>query len=321
MLARCLVTGARGGIGSHLCERLKADGHAVYGMDLKNGTHHDIRFNYNVETLFQSFHPDWVFHLAALADIVPSIEQPANYHRTNVDGTFNVLEAARKFGTKRIIYAASSSCYGKSPQAPTSEFQPCDPQYPYALTKYLGEQYVMHYAQVFGLGTISLRLHNVYGPGFRTTGAYGAVFGVFLAQLAHGLPLTVVGDGTQERDFTYVTDVCDAFVRAAASDISGEIFNVGSGKPQSVNKLVEALGAPATVQVPDRPGEPRITHADINKINNILGWYPKVRFEDGVEIMRRNIGSYLDAPVWTPETIEIATKGWFEKLGGNSCEK
>jgi UDP-glucose 4-epimerase len=320
-LAKCLVTGSRGGIGSHLCERLKADGHEVYGLDLKSGAHHDIRLSYNVEIAFQGFKPDWVFHLAALADIVPSIEDPANYHRTNVDGTVNVLEASRKHGVQRFIYAASSSCYGKFPFTPTSELEPADPQYPYALTKWIGEQYVLHYSKVYGLGAVSLRLFNVYGPGFRTNGAYGAVLGVFLAQLANNAPLTLVGDGHQMRDFTYVTDVCDAMVRAASSKFSGAVFNVGSGRPQRITKLIELLGSPPTVSLPDRPGEPRITHADTSRISDLLHWFPQINFKEGVAIMLKHLDSYKDAPVWTPEKIQEATKVWFEKLGDASCER
>ena len=158
---------------------------------------------------------DWVFHLAARADIVPSIQKPMEYHQVNVTGTVSVLEAAREAGVGRFIYAASSSCYGIPDICPTPESSFIRPMYPYALSKYLGEQYSLHWNQIYGLPSVALRLFNVYGPRTRTSGAYGAVFGVFLAQKLARKPFTVVGDGTQTRDFTYVTDVARAFLAAA----------------------------------------------------------------------------------------------------------
>src|SRR5262249_52482265 len=160
------------------------------------------------------------------------------YHHSNVEGTVSVVEAARKAGVRRFLYAASSSCYGVPDHYPTSETAPIRPQYPYALTKYLGEHIALHWSQVYGLPTVSLRLFNVYGPRSRTSGTYGAVFGVFLAQKLASKPFTVVGDGRQTRDFTFVSDVVDAFMVAASSDATGEIFNVGSGRTYSVNLLV-----------------------------------------------------------------------------------
>jgi nucleoside-diphosphate-sugar epimerase len=168
---------------------------------------------------------DWVFHLAALADIVPSIERPLDYHRANVDGTVAVLEATRRAGIGRFLYAASSSCYGIPEVDPTPETAPARPQYPYALSKLLGEQCVLHWSRIYRLPSVSP------GPRSRTSGTYGAVFGVFLAQKLKGRPYTVVGDGTQCRDFTSVTDVADAFVTAVQSTIQGEVFNVGTGIP------------------------------------------------------------------------------------------
>ena len=164
-----------------------------------------------------------------------------------------------------------------------------DCRYPYALTKYLGEQMVMHWAQVYRLPAVSVRFFNVYGPRARTSGTYGAVFGVFLAQLLAGQPLTIVGNGEQTRDFTFVSDVVDALLTVAASDKIGEIYNVGSGKPVSVNELVRLLGSPPSVNIPKRPGEPDCTWADISKIRTELGWEPKISFADGVRVMRDNI--------------------------------
>jgi UDP-glucose 4-epimerase len=256
---------------------------------------------------------DYVFHFAGIGDVVPSIERPLEYMRANVMGTLHVLEAARHARVTKVLYAASSSCYGAAPEAPTPETAPIRPEYPYALSKYLGECAALHWARVYGLPVVSLRMFNVYGPRVRTTGAYGAVFGVFLAQKRHGRPLTVVGDGTQSRDFVHVTDVVRAFLLAAESSVSGEVYNVGAGSPQTVNRLVELVGGDV-VHVPKRPGEPDCTGADIGKIQRALGWKPTVSFDEGVTAMLAALDDWSDAPVWTPETIAEATRAWFSYL-------
>ena len=215
-----LVTGGAGFIGSHLVDRLLAQGRAVRAFDsFVVGRRANLK-QHNGNSRLEIIEGDVadaaavaaatagverVFHLAARADIVPSIQEPEAYFRSNVDGTFCVLEAARRHGVKRLVYVASSSCYGIPAHYPTAETAPADPRYPYALTKYLGEQLVMHWAQVYRLPAVSVRFFNVYGPRARTSGTYGAVFGVFLAQLLAGKPLTVVGDGEQTRDFTFVS--------------------------------------------------------------------------------------------------------------------
>jgi UDP-glucose 4-epimerase len=326
---KCLVTGGAGFIGSHLVELLVAQGHEVIALDnltsgrLKNLStveanskfsffKADIRDLQSLELAFVGV--DWVFHLAGLADIVPSIEMPEQYFSTNVTGTFNVLECAKANGVKRVIYAASSSSYGIPDAYPTDELSPIKPQYPYALTKYMGEELVLHWSRVYGLPGVSLRLFNVYGTRSRTTGAYGAVFGVFLAQKLNQRPLTVVGDGTQTRDFTYVTDVARAFYAAAQSNVRGQAMNVGSGNHYSVNRLVELLGG-AVEHIPKRPGEPDCTFAKVDKITKLLDWYPQVSFEDGVDKMLANIENWRDAPVWDPNSIQKATQSWFKYLG------
>lgn len=325
---KAIVTGGAGFIGSHLSELLLRHGHTVTVLDdLSTGLLDNIRpfigkprFSFrradctDPRSARHFRGADWVFHLAARADIVPSVQKPDEYFRVNVDGTLRVLEAARAARVRRFVYAASSSCYGIPDSYPTNEKAPVRPQYPYALTKWLGEQTVLHWGKVYGLGTVALRLFNVYGPRSRTTGAYGAVFGVFLAQKLKGLPLTIVGDGSQARDFVHVTDVAAAFVRAAESRISTEVFNVGTGKPQSVNRLVRLIGG-ESVHIPKRPGEPDRTHADARKITKSLGWKPRVRFEDGVRDLLSRIDHWKDAPAWTPGTIRKATRDWFKYLG------
>jgi UDP-glucose 4-epimerase len=329
-MALDLVTGGAGFIGSHLVDRLIASGRRVRVFDSfvvgRRANLEQHAGNTSCEIIegdianAAAVHAackgaERIFHLAARADVVPSIQQPEAYFRSNVDGTFAVLQAARAEGVRRLVYVASSSCYGIPSLYPTPETTPADPRYPYALTKYLGEQMVMHWAQVYRLSAVSLRFFNVYGPRARTSGTYGAVFGVFLAQLLAGKPLTIVGDGEQTRDFTFVSDTVDALIAAAASDKRGEIYNVGSGRPVSVNELVRLLGSPPCVHVPKRPAEPDCTWADITKIRKHLGWEPKVTFSDGVAIMRKNTDYWRDAPVWTQSTIADATADWFKFLG------
>ncbi len=322
---KAVVTGGAGFIGSHLVDGLLDRGLDVHVVDdLRTGRESNlaaVRDRIAFTRADLSRDPldgiveagDWVFHLAGMADIVPSIERPRDYFESNVVGTFNVLEAARTGGAGRFVYVASSTCYGIPERYPTTEDDPIDCRFPYAETKYQGELLVRHYHQVYGLPALSLRFFNVYGPRSRTTGAYGAVFGVFLAQKLHGEPFTVVGDGEQTRDFTYVSDVVEALILAAESAHSGAVINVASGRPQSVNRLVGLLGGEVT-HVPKRPGEPDCTHADITRARELLGWSPQVDFEEGVRRMLSHIDDWRDAPVWTPESIETATKTWFESL-------
>jgi len=326
---KALITGGSGFIGSHLADLLIKDGHKVVVIDnLSNGrldniqhliNHKNFKFHEldiinlsDIGPIFKSI--DWVFHLAGMADIVPSIEHPKAYYDCNVTGTFNVLESSRAAGVKKIVYAASSSSYGIPDNYPTPETADIRPQYPYALTKHMGEELMFHWGQTYNLPVISLRLFNVYGPRSRTTGAYGAVFGVFLSQKIHNKPFTVVGDGTQTRDFTYVTDVAAAFIKAAQVSATGVALNVGSDNHYSVNRLVELLEG-EVVYVPKRPGEPDCTFADTTKIHDVLNWQPKVSFEEGVANMLTHLDDWKDAPVWNPDTIKQATAAWFEYLG------
>lgn len=324
---RIIVTGGAGFIGSHLTEKLLSMGADITVIDnfstgrkdnLKdfikkiNVIEADISLEGEWQKCFQD--ADWVVHLAALADIVPSIENPRRYFESNVSGTLNVLEAAKNSNIKRFIYSASSSCYGIPENYPTNENSFIDTRYPYALTKYLGEELVLHWEKVFKIPSISLRFFNVYGTKSRTSGTYGAVFGVFLAQKLKNKPFTVVGDGTQTRDFTYVSDVVEAIIAAAKSNISGEVINIGSDNTYSVNQLVDLLGG-EVIYIPKRPGEPDCTWADITKAKKTLDWTPKISLSEGVKFLLEDINYWKEAPVWDEESINNATKKWFEYLG------
>jgi UDP-glucose 4-epimerase len=324
-----VVTGGAGFIGSHMVDLLAERGYEVRVIDSLVGgreanlAHHsgnsrvkaeyrDIRAFEPGDSLFAGAR--YVFHFAGIGDIVPSIEQPAEYMSANVQGTVCMLECARQAGAAKFVYAASSSCYGLA-SVPTTEEHPIAPQYPYALSKYLGELAVMHWHQVYGQPANSIRIFNAYGVRSRTSGVYGAVFGVFLRQKLAGRPYTVVGDGTQKRDFIYGSDVAGAFLAAAEAGKSGRCYNVGAGNPQSVNRLVELLGGPKT-HIPRRPGEPDCTWADISRIRNELGWLPQVSFEEGVGRVVANIDYWREAPLWDADSIGKATESWFKYLGG-----
>lgn len=323
---KVIVTGGAGFIGSHLVELLVKKRFKVIVIDnFITGRKENLKkienkikiVNANVNNfkIIEKYFKDcaYVFHLSALADIVPSIEKPDLYFDYNVVGTLNVLRAAKKYNVKKFIYTASSSCYGLVKQFPTNEKCKIDNQHPYALTKYLGEQLVMSWSKIYKLNAISLRLFNVYGVRSRTTGAYGAMFGVFLAQKINEKPLTIVGDGSQSRDFTYVTDVAKAFLKAATSNIKSDIFNVGTGTATSVNYVAKKIGGKITF-IPKRPGEPDKTQSDIKKIKKFLKWKPQVSINQGIDIMIKNINDWKQAPVWTPNKIKNKTKVWFKFL-------
>ncbi len=318
-----VVTGGAGFIGSHMVDLFVSRGFEVRVIDNmvggreENLAHHksgvvleqrDVRSYAPDDALFRGV--KYVIHFAGIGDIVPSIERPMEYMSANVQGTVHMLECARHAGVQKFVYAASSSCYGLA-KTPTREDHPVEPLYPYALSKYQGEQAAFHWNLVYKLPVNSIRIFNAYGTRSRTSGAYGAVFGVFLRQKIAGKPYTVVGDGTQSRDFLYVTDVASAFLAAAETERTGRIYNLGAGNPQSVNRLVELLGGEVTY-IPKRPGEPDCTHADITRITSELGWKPQLSFEDGVARIVANIDYWRNAPLWDPASIANATRTWFE---------
>jgi UDP-glucose 4-epimerase len=323
---RAIILGGAGFIGSHLAEELLKNKFYVKIIDnLSTGRIENIenikdkikfiRADISKKGKWQNEFKniDYIFHLAALADIIPSINNPYKYYQSNVTGTFNVLEACRKFKIKKLLFSASSSCYGIPKKYPTKETEKLNPLYPYAVTKYLAEQLIIYWAKIFKINFISLRLFNVYGPKSRTSGTYGAMFGVFLAQKLAKKPFTMVGSGNQSRDFTYVSDVIDAFLKAAKSNLNNKIFNVGSNKTVKVKEIIKYLGGSYT-KIPKRPGEPNITYADITSIKKYLKWRPQVSIKNGINIILKNISYWRNAPIWTPKSINKATKDWFKYL-------
>ena len=322
-----IVTGGAGFIGSHTVDKLLRENYIVRVIDnLVSGRESNLekhktdprllcewrdvcKLNKN-NALFKG--AKYVFHFAGIGDLIPSIENPEKYMMNNVQGTVKVLECSRENKIKKFVYAASSSCYGLA-KIPTKENHPIKPEYPYALSKYLGEESTFHWKKIYDLPVNSIRIFNAYGTRVRTTGAYGAVFGVFLKQKLAGKPFTVVGNGKQKRDFVYVSDVANAFLLAAKTKLVGKIWNLGSGKPQSVNKLIEILKGDV-VYIPKRPGEPECTYADITRIKKDLAWKPKIKFKKGVELMLKEIESWRDAPLWDAKKIQKATQSWFRYL-------
>lgn len=326
-MKKAVVTGGAGFIGSHMVELLLQEDFKVIAIDdISNGQLDNVELfknnpNYTFYKIDLAKEFDdiifkdtaYVFHMAALADIIPSIEGPFKYYEANVTATIRVLEACRKYGVKKLVYSASNSCYGIPDSFPTSETAEIRPEYPYSFMKYLAEECVLFWSKLYKLPVISLRYFNVFGTRARNNNTYGAVFKVFLSQKLHRKPLTIVGDGTQTRDFTYVTDVTRANLLAAESNLNGEIINIGTGNPQSVNYLAELIGGSLTY-IAKRPGEPDSTHADITKARTMLGWEPLVSFEEGVRIMLDNINYWEKAPVWDEKSIQEATKEWFKYL-------
>ena len=293
---KSIVTGGAGFIGSNLVDRLVKEGHKVIVLDnfvsgkRSNLSHHlkkdvkIIRIDIsNTKKLYKYFKDvSYVFHLAGLAEIVPSIKNPKKYFINNVLGTLNVLEAAKKVKVKKFIYAASSSCYGSPKKIPTSETDKINTQHPYAFTKYLGEEAAIKYAKFFNMPNISCRFFNVYGPRLNTTSQYAAVFGNFLTQKKKMKPLTIIGSGNQTRDFIHVDDLTNAFIKLARSNLKNRIYNLGSGKETSINKIANMIGG-KKIFISKRPGDPNRSCANISKIKKDIKWKPRISIIEGIE--------------------------------------
>jgi UDP-glucose 4-epimerase len=298
---KSIVTGGAGFIGSNLVDRLVKERHKVIVLDnfisgsKSNLSHHskknvkivkiDISNNKNLYKYF--IDASYVFHLAGLAEIIPSIKNPKKYFINNTLGTLNVLEAAKKAKIKKFIYAASSSCYGTPKKIPTKETQKIDTKHPYAFTKFLGEEAVIKYANFFDMPNISCRFFNVYGPRLNTRGQYGAVFGNFLTQKQNKKPFTIVGNGNQTRDFIHVDDLTNAFIKLIRSNFKNKIYNIGSGKETSINQIASIIGG-KKVFIPKRLGEPHRSCANISKIKKDINWKPKISITEGIKRLFKN---------------------------------
>lgn len=286
-----LVTGAAGFIGSHMVQLLTDKGHDVRVIDnLSTGKQSNLPFpvypkDINTidirDAIFEGV--DYFFHFAGIPSIRPSLVDPEPYMQTNVIGTVRMLEAARHAKVKKFVYAASSACYGEADIHPTPETAAVKLQHPYGLSKHQGEMCTMHWGETFGLPVVSMRMFDVYGRHADST-----VLKIFLDLKKAGKPITVTGDGLQTRDFVHVTDVVKAYLAAAESDVTGEIFNVGTGVPETILHLVESLESEMTF-IPKRGNEPMQHCADITKIKTMLGWSPTVRFEDGIKDVLENL--------------------------------
>ena len=297
---KSLVTGGAGFIGSNLVDSLVKEGHEVIVIDnfisgrKSNLSQHkkkdvkivkfDISKNKNLDKYFKKV--DYVFHLAGLAEILPSLKNPKKYFINNTLGTLNVLEAAKKHKIKKFIYAASSSCYGNPKNIPTKETDKIDTKHPYAFTKFLGEESVIRYAHFFKMPNISCRFFNVYGPRLNTKGQYGAVFGNFLKQKKNKKPLSIVGNGKQTRDFIYVDDLTNAFLKLAKSKIKNEIYNLGSGKETSINQIANLIGG-RKIFISKR-NEPNRSCANISKFKKDINWKPQISINEGIKRLFKN---------------------------------
>ena len=232
---------------------------------------------------------DIVFHVAAIPSIGRSIEDPAETFKSNVTGTLNILLAARDAGIQRVVYSASSSAYGPQNRLPLSEDMCPRILNPYALSKHIGEELCREFTDLYGLDTISLRYFNVYGPRMNAEGEYATVIGKFLRMKAERVPLTIVGDGKQTRDFTNVSDVVRANILASKIEHgSGEVINIGVGNNHSVQEVADIIGG-EHIYIPPRAGEVHDTLADISKAKKLLGWEPKMSLKDGINQLMDNV--------------------------------
>ena len=304
---RCLVTGGAGFIGSNLVDKLIDDGHEViifdnYSTGKKENVNPKAKFflvdishqpSFKDKTMEEIMTGvDVVFHLAALARVQPSIENPIEYHNTNVNGTLNMLDACRRYGVKRFIFSSSSSVYGDVEQLPTPEEHELNPMSPYALHKLQGEQYCKLFSELYDLETVCLRYFNVYGERQNTEGAYCLVMGIFAGQLLKGEPMTINGDGENRRDFTYVGDVVDANIRCMdyPLELNGEAFNIGNGDNRSVNQIANLLSEDGDRINKESVIEPKETLANNSKAKKILGWKPTNKIENWIIDYKEEMG-------------------------------
>jgi nucleoside-diphosphate-sugar epimerase len=287
-----LVTGGAGFIGSNFVDELLARGLRVRVIDIfatgsrKNFNPRaelveaDIRDGEAIRPAFEGI--DCVFHVAALPRIPLSIVKPVETHMTNVVGTLNVLIAARDAKVRRLIYSGSSSVYGDQATMPLVETMTANPLNPYALQKYVGEQYTRMFHRLFGMETLTLRYFNVYGPRMAAEGAYVTVISAFMAARKRGEPLEIHGDGEQTRDFTHVSDIVAANIAAMDAPIAdGRAINVGAGRNVSINRIADLIGG-SRVRLGGRQGDMRNTLADTIEASRILGWHPRVTIEEGI---------------------------------------
>jgi nucleoside-diphosphate-sugar epimerase len=285
-----LVTGGAGFIGSHMTEFLLSMGYRVRVLDnLSQGRREwvpeaaeflegDIAVPGVCQRAVEGV--DGIFHMAAMSKVAPSIERIEFCTEQNVLGTQNLLVACRQAKIKKLVYSGSSTYYGLQPPPHREDLLPhC--LNPYALSKYVGEQYCGLFTRLYGLPTISLRYFNVYGPRQPREGAYALVLGIFLDQFKKGQPLTIHGDGSQRRDFVHVRDVVAANIAAYNSDVQDTVLNVGTGTNYSIQELADMISN-HQVYGPRRQGDAEITLADISRIKRLMGWTPQVRFEDGL---------------------------------------
>ncbi len=299
-MAKCLVTGGAGFIGSNLVDKLVERGDEVIIIDnLSTGKKEninakarfeqaDIRELKTIQPLFAGV--DYVFHLAAFARVQPSIEDPVTANDINLNGTLNVLTAARDAKVKKLVYSASSSAYGDQREMPLREDMPAHPLSPYGLQKYVGELYCRLFSEIYGLPTVSLRYFNVYGSRQLLEGAYCLVMGIFVRQRLNNEAMTITNDGKQRRDFTSVVDAVRANIMAAESGSvgKGEVINIGRGKNYSVNELAEMIGGP-TEFIGSRI-EPFETLADNSLANELLGWEPTMDLPEWLEGYKKEMG-------------------------------
>jgi UDP-glucose 4-epimerase len=286
--------GGAGFIGSNLVDKLIKQGHDVIVLDnLSTGKIENVNKKANFKnvdiTNLKQIMPyfkdiDYVFHLAALARVQPSIIDPIKTHNTNVTGTLNILWASYTNKIKKVIFSSSSSVYGDNYLPLVETFKP-NPKSPYALHKYIGELYCRMFSSIYKLPTISLRYFNVYGPRQKEEGAYALVIAKFLRQKREGKPMTITGDGTQTRDFTHILDVVNANILAMKSGLmNGDIVNIGGGNNISVNKIAKLIGGKIKYIKPRL--EPHDTLADIKKAKEELGWKPKVKIKKGIDDLK-----------------------------------